>query len=793
MFVKSIKILVLSSSILLFGCSSPEEKVETYIDSAKSYLEIGDYEKAHIEFSNALQINPDHVEGLYLVTKVFEHDQEWPKVYRYLQRVLELQPNHIDALLDIGQLELSAQQLDVALSRSASLLKLAPESAEVHAFRALVLLRLSEPSRAVEEAEVALRLDPDNVEAKLALVSERLQAQDPDSALLLLKDVGEGSLKVVAALRLQAYQQKQDVDGIRSVYQGLIDDYPHEDGYYFALTSSYVTTEEYDSAVDTLAKLLGSEPDNLKAQLGLIDLYRKFYGIEKAENEAKSAIERNPKNAELKFYFASMLAGNGQTDSARDYLVDIAEAEVESDVRARSFNMLAALSYRDGKLEEGDGFLQKSLEAQPKNEQGTALQAQRMLQNGDTQDAVLLLRSILPEYPDSPKILTLLAQAHQAAGRRELAADQYAKALSVAPTNAGVIVPYLKLLLAQNSLQRANAVVDGTLQTPAAHNQEFLVLAAQVKLNSQQWDEAQHIADRLSGLEQTSSIASEIKGAAFMGQQEYDQSIAAFKESFDQAADNTRPMVAMVRAYVSMGEPARAKTFIDSVLAVSPDNIAALMLRAELYRFEQDVSSAADTYRFIISKQPEALTAYRALARLLLQQEKPAEALDVLAAGITAVPGRALSLKLMGANIYEQLGRTAEAIDVYESVLRDDESIDIAANNLAVIYTDREGFVDLEKAKALSERFRQSEIPYFQDTVGWVNLKLGNLNDALYFHENAVESMPEFGEFRYHLGMAYKASGDLDKARFELEKSISLSEASSPAWLSDAQSQLSTL
>ena len=86
------------STLVLAGCQSPEEKVQGFVNSALVQLEQGNVEAAHIEFSNALQINPKHVQGLYEVTAVFEQQQEWRKVKQYLDRVLELEPNHQGAL-----------------------------------------------------------------------------------------------------------------------------------------------------------------------------------------------------------------------------------------------------------------------------------------------------------------------------------------------------------------------------------------------------------------------------------------------------------------------------------------------------------------------------------------------------------------------------------------------------------------------------------------------------------------------------------------------------------------------
>ena len=181
------RIWLLVTVLLLGGCGSPDQKVNEFVANAKKHLSEGNYDAAHLEFRNALQINPNHVEALYHVTKVFENRNEWADSYRYLERVVELDPNHVDALISLGTIELSAQQLDKALERSEAALKLAPESAQVRAFNSVLRLRLGDMEGAVEEANAALTVDANNLEATIVLASERLSAKDPDKALMYLE------------------------------------------------------------------------------------------------------------------------------------------------------------------------------------------------------------------------------------------------------------------------------------------------------------------------------------------------------------------------------------------------------------------------------------------------------------------------------------------------------------------------------------------------------------------------------------------------------------------------------
>jgi Flp pilus assembly protein TadD len=56
------------------------------------------------------------------------------------------------------------------------------------------------------------------------------------------------------------------------------------------------------------------------------------------------------------------------------------------------------------------------------------------------------------------------------------------------------------------------------------------------------------------------------------------------------------------------------------------------------------------------------------------------------------------------------------------------------------------------------------------DTAGWVQLKAGNVAEAIDLLERAVELAPQAAELHYHLGMAYAESGDTVKAIEHLTK-----------------------
>jgi tetratricopeptide (TPR) repeat protein len=102
----------------------------------------------------------------------------------------------------------------------------------------------------------------------------------------------------------------------------------------------------------------------------------------------------------------------------------------------------------------------------------------------------------------------------------------------------------------------------------------------------------------------------------------------------------------------------------------------------------------------------------------------------------------------------------------------------IVANNLASLLSDyRSDNASLEKAYALAQSLRKSEVPQFKDTLGWVHYKRGDYKSAAPLLEEAVSALPNAALARYHLGMTYVAMGDTAKAGEQLGKGLELAPA----------------
>ena len=143
----------------------------------------------------------------------------------------------------------------------------------------------------------------------------------------------------------------------------------------------------------------------------------------------------------------------------------------------------------------------------------------------------------------------------------------------------------------------------------------------------------------------------------------------------------------------------------------------------------------------------------------------------------------------MLAQAHQNSQRIPEANAEYENVLRHDPDNFLAANNLAWNYFQSNDARAEETARRAYEI--QPENSSVVDTLGWILVKKGSLQDGLAMLRRAEELGDGRAEIRYHLAVGLAASGEAAEAKTILQEILSTkSEFSSRQ---QAQELLSTL
>ena len=116
------------------------------------------------------------------------------------------------------------------------------------------------------------------------------------------------------------------------------------------------------------------------------------------------------------------------------------------------------------------------------------------------------------------------------------------------------------------------------------------------------------------------------------------------------------------------------------------------------------------------------------------------------------------------------------AISEYQYAFTQQPGSLIAINDLASALADhRTDPASLKRAESLAASLRESGVPEFKDTLGWVSFREGKFADAIPLLEQASAALPNLALVHYHLGMSYLAVGRNKSALNEFQTALAKS------------------
>ncbi len=782
-------LVVVAILALLSACESSEDKANGFVESGRQYMENGDLEAAKIEFNNAVKQEQDNVEALYGLALIVEKEKNWSQVERFLTRVIELDPRFIDARVRLANLYLGANRIDAALEQSKAIAKLAPDNLQGKVINAAVSYRIGNAEVAAAEARGILKEDPHNVDATVMLANDYLSSGEYQKALDLLNVAlaEQPDNLILNIIKVRTLSGMKDLEGSVAVLRHLIDLHPDNVLLPELVARQYLAAGQEEKALEVLESF-AKESQNPRAVIGVIEIVNRVEGMTAATARLRQYVQQYPELPELRFALADLYIATGEMAEAEELISQLAVSDNKA-VSLRAKNRLARIYLVQGRHEQAEGLVNEVLQLEPRNVSAVVTRAELAMGQGNVEQAVRSLRAATRHAPESTELMVALGKAHERQGELGLANDYLARAANqghgVAETAA-----YAGFLMRQKRWQQADNLLSPVVEAGTV-NEHILKLAAQAKLNTGKWDEAQQVADRLDQIGAEQGVGAQIRGLAYSGKNELDSAIESLTV-FQQSAPNTlRPMATLVDAYIRAGKRQDAENFLNAILETDHDNFFALLLKGSLHAYYHEYEQAQKQFSTAVEKHPGRLDGYVRLTRVLVRQEKYDRALEVVQAGLNKFPDN-LSLNISNASIQKLMGNADASIAVYENLVKRNDKLDLAVNNLAMLLVEKGGEENLRRAAGLAERFRNSKIPHFKDTLGWIHVLRAQHDQAVPLLREAADGLPDTGEVQYHLGVAYFRAGEADLARQTLKRALSLAPSDS-SWGVEAERVLAEL
>ena len=783
-FASSRLVLVLLGAAVLFGCDSPEQRAQSHYERGLELVDQGEPAKARLEFRNALKLKEGFVLALYSLGRLEQSQNRHEQAARIFFRIAEQAPEHVEARVNLARILLLAGQLDEALKFADQAYALESANTDILVLKAAIALKLGNDGDAVRFADAVLVVEPDNFDALIVRAAERLAASDPKGALAFLdKGVEKHERNVGLQLfRIKSLAALKNDAGIEKVFSQLINYYPDNAEFRYGFARWYLRTGRKDEAENVMRKFAADAPDNVKVGLQLISFLAREKGVKSALKELEARIAEGGGVFAYQIAFAQMTFGQGEYAKAVTLLNElIKETDNEADV-AKAQVLLATMMVSRRELDRAEELIASVLKADATNVDALSVRASIRVGRKQYTEAIEDLSLALNEAPESSRVLQLLAQVYELSGSVELAQDHFAKVAKLERFKPAHAMNFVRFLLRYGKSNQAERVL-AEIRRAAPGNKEVLALLARLRLARQDWLGAHEIADVLHKLEDRSSTADLILAESLSGQEKHAESIKLLQSSISDPNNPNSPVASLVKVYVRAGKADEAEKFLKTILSSNPDNLPAQVLLASLHELNGRIEDAEAAFKTAVARHPDNIVGFRALAEFHVRGGRLKAAQAAVMSGLERQKDNT-TLRLLSALILEQLGDYEKAIAEYDALFQLEPRSTIVANNLASLLAEHRSDEDsIKKAYAIAVRFRDSNVPQFVDTLGWIHYRRGEYDQAVTLLKTAAEKLPNAGLVQYHLGIAYKELGRNELAIESLQKALELNEGKTfPQW-----------
>ncbi|MDY6946416.1 MAG: tetratricopeptide repeat protein [Pseudomonadota bacterium] len=758
---------------LVAGCGGAEERRARYVEKGESFFAAHNYEKARVEFRNALQIEPNDVNARYQLGRVSEKLSNPREAVGHYQVAIDQDPNFMPARAALARLFLLGGVPDRAMELVAPGLTQEPQNAQLLTVRGAAKAQLGDVPGAFEDAEAAAKLAPDDEYAIALLASLYRQNARSDKAIEIVtagveRVPGSVDLRVVLADLLLAQKQLPEAE---AQLQKVIELQPEDLSHRYRLARFHMLAKNVAAAEQTMRDAIAAKPDSIEAKVALADLLASHGSADKAEAELRKFAAEEKDGAGMQLALARFYESQRKSDDARNVYREIIKDQETRPDGLTARNRLATLLLQKEDAKGATALIEEVLKENPRDNDALVLRGNLALVRGDAPAAIADLRAVLRDQPNSVPVQRALARAHLQNNELALAEETLRSAAQSNPGDKEVRLELSQLLTQSGRPEQARPVLE-QLVKESPSDVSTLEALFRVQASLKDLAAARATAENIKQTRPDLPLGWYLEGAISEAEKNYDAAEAAYQRALQIQPSAGEPLTALVRVDATRKQVPKALARLDKVLAEHPDNAIAHNLKGELLATRGELPAAAAAFNEAIAKAPKWWMPYRGLALSHLAGKRNDDAVQVLEDGLAKTGAVSLGTDL--AALYERLNRPDDAIRVYETLAgRQPDSVAVANNLAMLLVSYRSDPTSLTRAAELAGKLDHVSEPSILNTRGWVKFKRGEFQESLALLQQAVEKSPESPVMRYHLGMAQLKTGDRAAAEKNLEAAVS--------------------
>lgn len=476
------------------------------VEFAETLWKAGENRRAVQECQEATKLDPESSAPHYLLGRIYsnlrttDQAQVLDQAIDEFERTVELEPDHFQALYDLGRLHLAKKNYQEAVDVLDRFIQLRPSISQAYLLKARAHIELNDIQEAIESLEASLTYDETNLENLKLLGSLYEQTNQPEKARELYRGSLDSTIDPDVRFRLALLlsDQNQFVEAV-PILQELAEDFPKNVRINISLARALRGNNKYADAAEVIKRALEQDPDHyslnyelaeLMALLGerqeaierflhlrdmsesnqrinsietnLALLYQGTRQFDKAVELFQAVIRKSPDDEIAKLRLVYALKDAGQLQEALSLSEQLLKASIEHTYEEQPNKTYLVVAHAqmlsaDNQLEKAVVLLTNQIAQSSNPEEFYLAASQLYVDHEDYKEAERIIKEGMFRFPDSEKMQFQLGAVYERQGKLEETEAVFQGILKKHPQHPGVL-NYLGYMLADRDLRLLEAL-----------------------------------------------------------------------------------------------------------------------------------------------------------------------------------------------------------------------------------------------------------------------------------------------------------------------------------------------
>lgn len=585
---------------------------------AQYYMAAEIYPQAHKRVEQVLGQDPENAEGHAIYAALLLREKNYSDAEKEAKQALAKDPANISACSALTGIYSTQNLNEKALAAINDGINHNPDNVALLMLRVLLYQHQDNMPKVAEAYETVFALKPKDAHFRIELAELYIAKNQLDDAETTLRK-GITALPDDWAIKHQLIvflSTRRTVEAAEGEIKHLMTLYPDHDEPYFWLADLYATHNDAERAVALLGQIVARAPSaepalNAQTMLARINIKRGDKNL--AEKLVNAVLAQKPDNREALFIRASMeFDGGYYQNTVSDLRTLLGNAPKDQD----ALQLLAETLLAQGHLDLAIDTLKRLVDISPSNFPARVRLAQIVGLHGDNKQAIEMIGLVTKAVPD-------YEPGWETTARLAIADKQWLVAEAAIQVLDKLKDQHATALFLQGQIQQNNGVYEQAISkysdainvNPAAPIAEY-ALSELMKC----YQANGHVAAAVSYLETLkidTPYISTLLGAAYATVGAMDKAAAALDHALASRPAFPQPYIERAKLYIEAHKPDAAIDVLKISLQITPGDVRAPMMAADLLSTQGRYQEAIGLYEDILTRNPEYAAAANNLAEVI--------------------------------------------------------------------------------------------------------------------------------------------------------------------------------